>query len=134
MKTTEIAWAAGFFDGEGTAYAARNGSGRRYLVLTVANTEREALLRMQRVIGGRIYEQRDRFNTLARKPLLVLKIMRREEVQRAVDRLWPYLGTQKRSAILDARRLEEGNPPLSGRERWETRRARYGPSGRRAAA
>lgn len=43
----EIAWAAGFFDGEGCTFCAKHHSGSRSLQMTVAQTQRENLVRLQ---------------------------------------------------------------------------------------
>jgi hypothetical protein len=50
MRTTEIAWAAGFFDGEGTV---RISSNRNYLA--VQQNKPEPLLKLQTIFGGNVH-------------------------------------------------------------------------------
>lgn len=51
---TELAWAAGFFDGEGCCYTAKMGrkSGGKYLHLDIAQVDRFVLDRFHRAVGG----------------------------------------------------------------------------------
>lgn len=52
----EMAWAAGFFDGEGTAYAYRPEAKARRASLTIAQVDRFVLDRFQRAVGvGKVY-------------------------------------------------------------------------------
>jgi hypothetical protein len=50
MKENEIAWAAGFFEGEGSI--SWQGGPR----LQMTSTDKDVLLRVQKVFGGEIYE------------------------------------------------------------------------------
>lgn len=59
----ELAYLAGFFDGEGTILLTRRSAlrvahrgARIYLCIKVANTNHDSLLRFQRVFGGNIYK------------------------------------------------------------------------------
>ena len=94
----ELAWAAGFFDGEGTTiargYAAR--PGYRQLSITVPQACREGvppvLLRFQRaMLGmGHITGPED-------DGMYVLRFGAREEARLVLELLWPYLGRVKRA-------------------------------------
>lgn len=63
----EIAWAAGFFDGEGTSYSARNGGGKyrrykAYLRLQAVQKHRGPLDRLHEALGcvGTVRRQNER--------------------------------------------------------------------------
>ncbi len=50
---TELAWAAGFFDGEGCVSGSYDHAGRRYLQIIVVQTKTtEHLQRFQKAVGG----------------------------------------------------------------------------------
>lgn len=56
-QESDLGWAAGIFDGEGTCHISRDRRSRwpRYsLTAAVANTERPMLVRMRRILGGSI--------------------------------------------------------------------------------
>lgn len=90
---TELAWAAGFFDGEGTTC---NESRKTYYVikLQVVQVERGPLERFNSAIGnlGTIYGPYDRGN----KPISHLIVTGFERIQVAVAALWPYLCQPKK--------------------------------------
>lgn len=53
INTHELAWAAGFFDGEGSTSASHNRpGGPGHLSVAVGQTNRETLERFQRAVGG----------------------------------------------------------------------------------
>ena len=114
QPATEAAWVAGFFDGEGTVYAHRSGP-RRYLNLTIANTDMESLERCQRVLGGAIYERRVAADRL---PMFVLKVARQPAVEAALALLDPYLSGKRQQQLATARALVGANPPIQPRRGW----------------
>lgn len=63
MSETELAWAAGFFDGEGTvSQTTASGTRRRYLILRIGHVDPRPLERFAAAVGvGRVngpYEQK----------------------------------------------------------------------------
>ncbi len=101
----ELAWAAGFFDGEGTTHLGRKTQVRNgqtfgpYLQLTVsvaqATAAAECLDRLQRAVGGvgRFYPMKSRG---ARQPQTRWQVMNREHSQAVIAMLWPFLCEPKR--------------------------------------
>ena len=91
-EQTELAWCAGFFDGEGCTTLGGRAGGRRRLRVVISQREREVLDRFARAVGiGNTggpynYGQGSRY-------LYVVTGRNAETVVRAI---WPYLGTVKR--------------------------------------
>jgi hypothetical protein len=136
MDREELAWAAGFFDGEGTLSYAQKA---RFVTVRVAQTERKILERFQRAVGGvgKIYgpyvqRHKDRWE---RKPQYAFQSGRSEHVQAVVAFLWFKLGEVKRAQaarVLQARSntCRRGHPSRPGEaacgrctaEYWRRRR------------
>jgi len=57
VSLTDVAWAAGFFDGEGHIGLERRNDrrGQIYLRLTTTQKTPEALRRLQKLFGGRVF-------------------------------------------------------------------------------
>lgn len=103
LNKAELAWAAGFFDGEGTTCLTRykpKNQQRSYTVIAVgiSQVEREPLERFQRAVGdlGVIigpYQPRER----NRKPQYRFRASGFERSQAIVVMLWPYLCSIKQA-------------------------------------
>ena len=89
--STELAWAAGFFDGEGCISRKRAASSRS-CSFSVSQNGFECLLRFRAALGlGKIYSSPGKVNQLM--------IMRLSDVDMALTLLWPYLsGPKKKQA------------------------------------
>lgn len=115
METDEVAWAAGFFDAEGTASSSKRlgrPSRERQMAVYQAGRDQipEALLRFQRAVGGRgnitgPYRER-LFHWTTRKHATFDEVM---------TLLWPWLSDWKRAQL---QRATEGSgrvmPPGCG--------------------
>lgn len=110
----DLAWAAGFFDGEGcflaspgTKYDTSEGpKSRRYLRLTVTQRYEPLLKKLQDIFGaGRVYAQKERPTSSAgfawtcngRAAFFV------------ADQMWPWLGEQKKADFKRALRAVRGS-------------------------
>ena len=96
MRREELAWAAGFFDGEGCFSYTQAG---RYGCATIGQTEREPLERFLRAVGvGVVYGPYKRTypGRLSKKPWYDYRAQTQETVQAVVAMLWFSLGTKKR--------------------------------------
>ena len=103
---TEYAWAAGFIDGEGTSYCNvqrrtnAGGTTRSWttLHLTVGqagvNGEPTALLRLQKLFGGKIYANKPRLDHPGWKPTYKWNVWS-QEARQAMARMLPYLDEVK---------------------------------------
>jgi intein/homing endonuclease len=58
MTETDIAYAAGFFDGEGCIMIAKNGA----VDVRITNTSKQVLLKLQAVFGGKIGDRSQKIN------------------------------------------------------------------------
>ena len=101
MNREELAWAAGFFDGEGTTHLNR----RRWPRVGVVQTGEYAmhlLRRFQEAVGGlgKIYGPRQQRGNWAMA--WYFKTNRFEEAQAIIAMLWAFLGPAKREQARQA--------------------------------
>lgn len=90
-ESEEAAWAAGFLDGDGCISYSES---RRYSVVSIAQTDREALDRFRRALGGGAVRgpyQAERAGQWAKKAQYRYSVAERRVVLRIVQRLWPWL-------------------------------------------
>jgi len=103
---TELAWVAGFFDGEG--YVGANGSvGRRTLEMSIAQAATVSvpptLTRVRLALGvGSLYGPRIVQSPWSKLPQYVWRTNAFEEVQFATAMLWRWLGPVKRAQAREA--------------------------------
>lgn len=95
----EIAWAAGFFDGEGSVYATG-----KYLVLAITQADRRPLERFRAAVslgtvGGPYRLEKSPYFTYRAGVY---------EVQPVIEKLWPLLSEPKREQIAMARAIVRG--------------------------
>lgn len=95
IKHTDLAWAAGFFDGEGTVGISHQSRPNPLPVLhlSVSQNDTEVLERFKTIVGtGTIYGPYDRIPN----PIYAYKTQSWVMVQYVVALLWSYLGSIKR--------------------------------------
>ena len=106
-KQTELAWAAGFFDGEGSSCkpAKHLPNSTRMII---SQRERTTLDRFHDAVGvgGVLGPYRDH-SAFSGKPYWVWIVSAFDDVQTAALRLWPYLSDPKRAQIVRVGILEE---------------------------
>jgi hypothetical protein len=98
--TSAIAWAAGFFDGEGSTYVVVQHGRYAYLNMTVSQVDREPLDRFVELLGGRVngpYVKGPQRSELYQWTLTGLP-----NTLRALHALWPYLTMAKRQQAVRA--------------------------------
>ena len=92
MTDVEIAWAAGFFDGEGCTTLARKG-GNAHVRIVVMQKDPEVLHRFHAAVGvGAIYYH-DRKSAC---PMWAWQTTNEADSRAVIELLRPYLGTVKR--------------------------------------
>jgi hypothetical protein len=105
-RSAELAWVAGFFDGEG--YIGAGGAlGRRTIEISIAQASNGSvpvtLTRVAFVLGvGRLGGPRILPNAWSRLPQYVWRAKAFEEVQFSVAVLWTWLGPVKRAQAREA--------------------------------
>lgn len=93
------AWAAGFWDGEGSTSPAgrkRSDGGQPNIRMYVSqkDTGPELLLKFQSIMGvGKVFERQ------SRPGVWVWNCTERAGCQRVIEAMWPYLGTPKKNQI-----------------------------------
>lgn len=97
---TELAWAAGFFDGEGCTVCANTDRGCRSLQVAVGQVNRDNLRRFHAAIGGLGHLGPPRQHRPGR-PISRVAIYG-SEARLALSRIWPYLGQEKQNQALSA--------------------------------
>lgn len=116
MKTylkTDLAYAAGFIDGEGCFYVGfrRGVRGRRCFpcTVTVAQTERDSLQRLQGLFGGKVYEAKT--TGFSKRPVWTWSIYG-TDADTMVRLIMPYLRGKRAQAIvyMQMRQLINANP------------------------
>lgn len=99
----KLAWCAGFYDGEGSTSLANHKKGKRPILrMSVGQIDKETLDRLVDGTGvGRIYGpyQSDRDRAYNKKPVYRWITISEEDTWAAINLLWPYLSTQKRTQI-----------------------------------
>jgi hypothetical protein len=89
----ELAWAAGFFDGEGCFHAklANNKSAKRIPCASISQKHREVLDRFCKAVGvGKVY------GPYAHGIYRYVAV--RQDANVVATKLWPYLGSLKKQA------------------------------------
>ena len=138
----ELAWAGGFFDGEGSTYLEKHRThpGYFYPVLYVPQSAvgiAAELLRLRSAMGGIGNISGVRQNGPDRKPYRRWRVVTTEKVQSALHLLWPFIGGVKRTQAQHVMRtihgqvdLPRGNPAfgaagarycLRGHDKWNAR-------------
>lgn len=112
----EVAWAAGLFEGEGTAFV--SGGGQR---LAIEMTDYDVLLRFQRTVGcGSLAARAPRPSAQAHhKQVWVWQVAHKMDVILVGELLLPYLGRRRTEAV--ERVLEAARARRTLRRRRGTR-------------
>ena len=95
-RETELAWAAGFFDGEGCISFAKAGE-HRQLIMCIGQNDPRVLERFKAAVGvGTINGPHVRPSRPNSKPYWQWRTSGHVSVQKTVELLWPYLDEVKR--------------------------------------
>jgi hypothetical protein len=110
-RQLELAWAAGFFDGEGSTSPHRDKTGYCIVQMSIGQVEREPLDRFMKVVGGKIYGPRAHKNRFGSRPQYRWKADG-IGARAILGLLWPYLTEVKRSqaAAVFAQDNSSGRP------------------------
>jgi hypothetical protein len=139
----ELAWAGGFFDGEGSTYLEKHRThpGHFYPVLYVPQSAdvgvAPELLRMKSALSGLGAISGNRRNGPNKKPYRRWRVVTARKAQVALHLLWPFIGNVKRAqaqlvmhTIYAQPDLPRGNPAfgvagarycLRGHDKWNAR-------------
>lgn len=108
---TELAWAAGFFDGEGwVGIKKRKDARRSHLGVFIPQVDREVLDRFAMAVGvGKVYEPTKRPEGW--KPQWRYVLHGEDAIRSVYKLLSPYLGSVKRRQFEEAFSAYENQPP-----------------------
>lgn len=95
MNEVDLAWAAGFFEGEGCSYSC-NGKGIR---LQINNTDLDVMQKFCHIVNGRITGPYPRKN--GHKDIYTWTEARQSKVIQIINWFWPHLGIRRRTKLLD---------------------------------
>lgn len=96
MVDTELAWAAGFFDGEGCTMVQRRAGRVISIKIVIGQQHDEVLLRFQKAVGvGNVVYPKS-LKPDGRTRAIHLNICGKEKVLHTLKLIWPYLGSVKR--------------------------------------
>jgi hypothetical protein len=88
-SNTDLAWAAGFIDGEGCTHARQTKHGTYQVSIQVHQKGREPLDRLQEILGGKVYQT-------SRSGIFKWSVQRKQIVWDIMQSLWPYLTSVKK--------------------------------------
>jgi hypothetical protein len=109
---TDIAWAAGLFEGEGcwNFYVPRSGSKTNRTQARLGMTDEDVVRRFATVVGcGKVRGPVNRGNP-EHKPMFEWYIQRRKHVLALIELFWPYMGTRRRAKAQEILDLNEARP------------------------
>jgi hypothetical protein len=96
---SELAWAAGFFDGEGTIYNRTRKQKYSYYNLEIAQRDIRPLERFLAAVGeGKIIPRKARGRT---KEHFMWVCWQQEGVMSILNKLWPYLSEPKKEQTIN---------------------------------
>src|SRR2546428_6769924 len=102
----DLAWAAGFFDGEGHVGAARKGERRLDLYLSISQVDRRVLDRFRSAVAcGRVVGPYMHPVSKARgneQPRYYFQTQRFESIQHIIAAMWAFLSPVKREQAMGA--------------------------------
>jgi hypothetical protein len=102
LNREELAWAAGFFDGEGST-SLYFSHGHPYLRLSIPQTDERLLIRFQAAVGGLGIvgpPRRPKGYKAHWKTIWKYSVRKQADVYTILDLLWPYLSEPKKDQAL----------------------------------
>jgi len=102
-KETEIAWAAGLFEGEGSvSLHTRNGKVEG-LSVDINMTDEDVLLKFKKIIGYGVIN--GPYQRGKNKPHWQVRVHAYEDALRVINMLYPYMGSRRMSRMDEVRKL-----------------------------
>jgi hypothetical protein len=100
----ELAWAAGFYDGEGSLSISP--ANNTTIKMDISQNDRDVLDRFYNAVGGRgkVYGPYGRYrpNDLSNNPYWVFVVSNFQDAQAVIVMIWPFLSTIKRAQAAKA--------------------------------
>ena len=127
LNREELAWAAGFFDGEGNIraqgpHSPRNAPEFRRLVIQISQKDTEVLYRFQRAVLGLGGIYGPTYDKRGSGGMYSYRITSWEKGQAIIAMLWPFLSTIKReqaaTSLVDVMNYKRTSAYHNGRHKW----------------
>lgn len=125
----DIAWFAGFYDGEGSVrLTPRPGSDRKYLAISIGSTDLDYLERCESIFGGHICVTREASEN--RKKTWTWALTTGEYAYAVCIAMWPLLGRRRQADVTRCIKgwIEVGVRPSRHRNAWPDSRKESLPS------
>lgn len=107
VNTSDTAWAAGLFEGEGCISKTSNGSGKMYPRLVVVSSDLDVLQKFHSIIGcGYIYLKKDATNRFAKKTQYQWQCNKKDEIKTILISFLPFLGDRRSERALEILSME----------------------------
>jgi hypothetical protein len=127
MTEKEVAWLAGWLEGEGSFIVRFDHLGRFSMRISGASTDRDTIERVQRLAGGVVHVSEGQQTHWKRQ--WHWRLQRRAEARGLMCRLWPYMGVRRKVRIIEVlaedriygrahARQERGAAAVSQRTLW----------------
>lgn len=102
-ESTNIAWAAGLFEGEGSVYPVnqkRYGKEYHYVRMCLKMTDEDVVDRFHAIVkvGSVTFVPREKPHY---KDAWLWQLNNREQCSDLIDKLWPYLGNRRRNRVME---------------------------------
>jgi hypothetical protein len=118
VRSVEVAWAAGLFEGEGCIHADRK-LGRIRLRFTVTSTDLDVLERFEQAVGcGSI--SGPYWQPKSTKPTYSWKARKPDDVRHLSALLRPYLGQRRLARLEELESEQRSQRPIVGRRHYLT--------------
>ena len=105
---SQMAWAAGLFEGEGSIQVPgkrSNRPGNRLPWLSMGSADKDMLDRFAALVGGKVrgpYRGQGKNTPEHYRPMYHWQLMGIERIQLVLREFWPYLGERRRARAADA--------------------------------
>ena len=107
MTESEVAWIAGFLEGEGSFCVDTKSNGYSYSRITAASTDKDVLEKLKNLAGGEVYSKK--IYADHHKPCWYWSLNTRSDVSRLCGLLHPYLGKRRQVQAETAAWTAENN-------------------------
>lgn len=104
MKDVDVAWFAGFLEGEGSFVKRTDNNG---ILISVSSTDLDVLRKVEKIFGGSIYEAKRKNKPKHWKDAWYWKTNSSKDCARILKQIMPYMGQRRRGKIQECLLIHE---------------------------